>query len=172
MRARRVLPALAVVIALTAASCSSGSETGIRPDLPPVSEGGPMPAVTVWDVGAQDWTQLSDFAPSGRPLLVWFWAPHCSACAAEAPGMVAFAEEYDGEIDVVGLGTQDDAEMAAEFVDRHDVPFPMLWDEGFDSWAAFGVTAQPATVLISADGEALGGWLGELPESEIDSLLA
>jgi thiol-disulfide isomerase/thioredoxin len=174
-RARRVVLGLAASTALVASACSTASsvETGERPDLPVAPAASDvLPAVTVWDVGAQEWVQFANLLPSDRPLLVWFWAPHCPACAREAPEMVAFAEEWEGKVDVVGLGTQDDAAMAQTFVDRHDIGFPMLWDESFESWVAFGVNAQPATVLFSGDGEPLGGWLGPMPTPEVEALLA
>jgi hypothetical protein len=48
----------------------------------------------------------------------------------------------------------------------------MLWDESFESWMMLGVTSQPAAVLLSPDGEALGGWLGMYPEDEVLELSA
>lgn len=173
----RLLGVLGVTVVL-AAACGSGGgsgETGARPDIAPSAEAAaesPLPEVTVWDVGESDWVQFADYLPGEKPLLVWFWAPHCSACAAEAPGMVAFAEEHGDEIDIVGLGTQDDPGEAATFVDRHSIPFPMLWDETFETWQSLGVTAQPAVALFAADGEMLGGWMGGLPEQEVLGLTA
>jgi peroxiredoxin len=68
---------------------------------------------------------------------------------------------------VIGLGTQDSFGEAEEFVDRYGTTFTMLWDETFESWQAFGVTAQPAAILFSADGRPLQGWLGPFPEDEV-----
>ena len=48
----------------------------------------------------------------------------------------------------------------------------MYWDETFESWTAFGIASQPAAVLLSADGEPLGGWLGRFPEDEVLQLAA
>ena len=181
-RARRPTPSAwrlaigATVLAVLAAGCASGErtvDTGARPDLPPSAEAAtsPLPPVAVWDVGDSDWVQFADLLPSDKPLLVWFWAPHCPACAGEAPDMVAFAEEHGDVVDIVGLGTQDTAGEAATFVGRHGIPFPMLWDESFETWRAFGITSQPAVALFSAEGDLLGGWLGAMPEDEVLSLV-
>ena len=69
---------------------------------------------------------------------------------------------------MIGLGTQDSGDEAAEFVrDRSTHSVPMYWDETYESWAAFGITGQPAAVLLSADGEPLAAWRGAFPEDEV-----
>ena len=130
---RRRLVAVAAAIGLLVAGCGGSGKVGVgsQPDLA---------GITVWDASAERDVALADALATDGPTLVWFWAPHCPACAAEAPHVVAFAEDQAGEVTVVGLGTQDDAAMAAEFIERHDIPFTMLWDETFESWQAFGIT--------------------------------
>ena len=74
---------------------------------------------------------------------------------------------------MIGLGTQDDGDFAVEFVESREVySFPMYWDETFESWLAFGVASQPAAVLLSPDGEVLGGWLGMFPTDDVLELAA
>lgn len=74
---------------------------------------------------------------------------------------------------VVGLGTQDDPDQAVDFVEQGgNTSFPMLWDESFETWSAFGISAQPAAVLLAGDGSVLGGWLGPFPEDEVLRLAA
>ena len=74
---------------------------------------------------------------------------------------------------MIGLGTQDTAELGVSFVESTGTfSFPMYWDESFATWAAFGITAQPAAVLLGGDGTVLGGWLGGFPEDEVLDLAA
>ena len=74
---------------------------------------------------------------------------------------------------MIGLGTQDSADDAAEFVSQYgNHSFPMYWDETFQSWAEFGIQSQPAAALLAPDGSVLGGWLGAFPEDEVLSLAA
>ena len=74
---------------------------------------------------------------------------------------------------MIGLGTQDDTDLAVDFVEKGGtVSFPMYWDETFISWQVFGIRSQPAAALLSADGEVLGGWLGRFPEDEVLRLAA
>ncbi len=74
---------------------------------------------------------------------------------------------------MIGLGAQDDGPYAVDFVEsRTTYSFPMYWDETFDSWLAFGVSSQPAAVLLSPDGEVLGSWRGMFPVDEVLDLAA
>ncbi len=89
-------------------------------------------------------------------------------CRREAPGVEQFARDHGDQIRVIGLGTQDSADEGIDFIrDTGTYSFPMYWDETFESWAAFGITAQPAAVLFSPDGQVLDGWLGGFPDDEV-----
>ena len=69
---------------------------------------------------------------------------------------------------VVGLGTQDNLEYAADFIEvTGTVSFPMLWDPSFESWIHFGIPGQPAGVLLDADGSVIDAWLGPIPEDRV-----
>jgi hypothetical protein len=68
---------------------------------------------------------------------------------------------------VVGLGTQDSLGEAEDFAENFGTTFTMLWDESFESWIELGVTAQPAAVVLSPDGQILAGWLGGFPEDTV-----
>lgn len=74
---------------------------------------------------------------------------------------------------MIGLGTQDSAEEAVDFVERGGThSFPMYWDETFVSWEVFGITSQPAAALLSPDGEVLAAWLGAFDQAEVLRLTA
>ena len=49
---------------------------------------------------------------------------------------------------------------------RHGVTFPMVWDRGFESWDAFGIQGQPASILLSGTGQEIKRWIGALDKSE------
>ncbi len=68
---------------------------------------------------------------------------------------------------MVGLGTQDSLPEARDFVTRYKISFQMLWDDGFDSWRALEIAAQPAAVLFSATGKEIKRWQGSFPEDEV-----
>jgi len=68
---------------------------------------------------------------------------------------------------VIGLGTQDSLAEAREFAADRGTTFPMLWDESFQSWIELGVTSQPTSVLFTADGTIIAGWVGRIPEEQV-----
>lgn len=72
---------------------------------------------------------------------------------------------------MIGLGTQDTLGEAEEFVKNYrTTSFTMLWDESFETWAAFGIASQPAALLFSADGRFVQGWMGPFPADQVISL--
>lgn len=74
---------------------------------------------------------------------------------------------------MIGLGTQDDPDLAVDFVERGGThSFPMHWDETFLSWDVFGTRSQPAAALLGPDGKVLTGWLGPFPEDDVLRLAA
>ena len=150
-RLRAALPAVALVAALT--SCGAGAAAGSAGTTGRAGTPGPVvPVVTGTTV---DGEQL-DLAAHvrGGPAVLWFWAPWCPVCAAEADDVAAQAAASGDEVTFVGVGAHDDAEAVREFVDRHGLGgFEHLVDEDGAVWERFGISGQPAYAFISADGE-------------------
>ncbi len=100
---------------------------------------------------------VADLAGGEKPVLVWFWAPHCPYCNAEAANVERFAKRNADRVQVVGLGTQDSVEEAQQFVREHGLKTPrMLYDTSFASWQQLGIRSQPAAMLFDRDGVARG----------------
>jgi thiol-disulfide isomerase/thioredoxin len=124
----------------------------------------------VTDIKTGQPVALASFLDGKKPLLVWFWAPHWPACNGEAPGVEQFARQNADKINVLGLGTQDDLDQAKAFQTKHDISaVKLVWDSTGQSWAKLNIPAQPAWMLIKADGTIVSGELGAIP---YDNLLA
>jgi thiol-disulfide isomerase/thioredoxin len=90
---------------------------------------------------------------AGKPAVLWFWAPWCPNCQAEAPAIAEAAKSVAGSVSFVGVAAQDDVSKMREFVSEYEVgAFPHLADTDAAVWKRFGVTYQPAYAFISADG--------------------
>ncbi len=132
---------------------SGGSTTGAAPPA------GSARNKTLFDVdvvrvSSGQTTNLEQLSKEGKPTLLWFWAPHCSICRAEAPKVLAFAAEHGDDIQIIGLGAQDSYAQAEGFLeDTGTQGLEMVWDKTGSSWVHYEVTNQPTVIVVGADGE-------------------
>ena len=108
----------------------------------------------------------------GKPKLAWFWAPHCSTCRGEAPDLDDFMAANGDRVDMVGIGSRDDYELAEDFLDDTGVVnFPLYWEETGQSWVDNAVAAQPYMILF-VDGEDVERWPGGASVRQLEDALA
>ncbi len=87
----------------------------------------------------------------GKPVVLWFWAPWCPTCRAQAPAVSELATTYSGEVAVVGVGgLADDADIR-DYASTVDGPTHLIDPDGV-LWRHFEVTAQSTYVVVDADG--------------------
>lgn len=108
----------------------------------------------------------------GQDVVLWFWAPWCAWCNAEAPRVDALSTEFAGEVEIVGVaGVSDEASMQ-DFVDRHELGhITHLADLDGHFWFNLDVTYQPWWMFINDDGEVFLNWQGRLSEEEIRAVM-
>ena len=69
---------------------------------------------------------------------------------------------------MIGLGTQDDLRQAQSFLTKHQISsVKLLWDATGTSWVKLNVAAQPAWMLIAADGTVKRTTFGAIPYDDI-----
>lgn len=101
---------------------------------------------------------LGDLTAAGDFILYFYPADFTPVCTAEA---CAFRDDYDGLAEVglaiVGVSPQS-VESHRRFVERYELPFPLLADAGGQVIRAYGVSGplgfgvRRVTFLIGADG--------------------
>ncbi|MFC4857070.1 redoxin family protein [Actinophytocola glycyrrhizae] len=100
-----------------------------------------------------DGKEFSGESLAGKPAVLWFWAPWCPNCQAEAPTIAAAARSA-GDVEFVGVAAQDEVPAMREFVQRYDLgSFTHIADTDAAVWKRFGVTYQPAYAFVSSDGK-------------------
>lgn len=121
--------------------------------------------------------KLSDHA--GKVVLLNFWATWCPPCVVETPQLDSvYRKVMSKGVEFVGIDTKDDRGAAKAFVKRHDISYPMVFDQPGRTLVKLGniPASLPFTVLIDKAGKVAAVYLGILTpkdvEPPIDKLLA
>jgi thiol-disulfide isomerase/thioredoxin len=169
-RNARAHAVLAAIAALALAACAPAPEAStpapretldqiVAPD--PTSTPDPTPApgpVVVPDhldftAMTLDGRSFEGASLLGQPTIIWFWAPWCPNCKAEAPAILDALDELPDGVQAIGIPGQSDVAAMQKFVDDYGLgAMPQIVDADGTLWANFLVAYQPATVLIAADG--------------------
>lgn len=113
----------------------------------------------------------------GNVVVLNVWGSWCAPCRAEAPALVAVANETaDDGVAFVGVNTRDTTTAAQAFEDEFDVPYPSVVDTDGRRLLAFRDTLPPAaipsTLVIDRDGNMAARVLGEISETSLAALVA
>ncbi|WP_062305500.1 redoxin domain-containing protein [Demequina subtropica] len=96
-----------------------------------------------------------------RDVILWFWAPWCPTCFAEAGEISAALPQLPDGIEVIGMaGMSDDLDYMKQFVDDADVGgMTHVVDLDGALWRRFDVVSQATILVIDDSGDAytLGG---------------
>jgi thiol-disulfide isomerase/thioredoxin len=86
---------VALVFVVSACTSAGGGSGGASADGTPAPGGGPDGADTALDFHGPtvDGQEFDGAALAGTPVVLWFWAPWCTICRAEAPDVAAVAAE-------------------------------------------------------------------------------
>lgn len=108
---------------------------------------------------------LSDL-PDG-PVVLNFFASWCPTCIAEMPDFETVYQNFAGEVNFLGLATQDRVENAVQLVEETGVTYQVGNDQNGDVFALFGGLGMPTTVFLDADHVVTSVHTGVL---DVDSL--
>ena len=149
----RRAPILLASLALLAAACSGGAASG--------TDATGAPSFTAPQLGGGE---LSSAALEGKDTVLWFWAPWCTSCRAEAPEVVAVAEAMGDRVQVIGVAGRGEVPAMEGFVrDTGTGGLTHVVDADGTIWASYDVFAQPAFAFVDDSGEVevFVGGLGE-----------
>ncbi len=111
----------------------------------------------------------------GKPLLVNFWARWCPPCRAEIPELIRFSQAHKGEIEVIGIGIEDNAALTKAFAREYGMSYPVFVakDKGFPLLQALGNPrgGLPYTLFIDRNGRVIQTKLGLITKADLDAAL-
>jgi cytochrome c biogenesis protein CcmG/thiol:disulfide interchange protein DsbE len=107
----------------------------------------------------------------GKPVVLNFWASWCVPCKDEAPMLSRAAETYGDRVEFVGVDVRDARSDALAFVEAEGLDYVHVRDEDETIYRDFGLTGQPETFFIDAEGVIVEHVNGPLPEDALDQLI-
>ncbi len=89
----------------------------------------------------------------GQVVLINFWASWCGPCRQEMPILDRLHQRYeDTGFAVLGVNVEGEVAPAKKIVDKTNVTFPVLIDEGQSVSELYELEAMPSTVVVDRDG--------------------
>ena len=155
-----VVPALLLVAVLAVAVLKAGS-------LPQVGDAAPDFEAPLLE--GEGTLALADL--EGKPVVLNFWASWCVPCKDEAPMLSRAAEIYGDRVEFVGVDVRDARSDALAFVEAEGLDYTHVRDEDETIYRDFGLTGQPETFFIDAEGVIVEHVNGPLPEDALDQLI-
>lgn len=97
-----------------------------------------------------DVVKLSEL--KGEKVILNFWASWCPPCREEMPEMQEFHDNYQDEIHVIAVNSNEKDEEVIEFLDEFGYTFPSPLDRDGSVTNDYGVLSLPTTYFINSEG--------------------
>lgn len=111
-------------------------------------------------------------AMRGRYVVLNFFATWCVPCQREHPELREFADEAEGEAEVVAVIFDDDPGRVKRFFEQRGGDWPVLDDPEGKVALDYGVRGPPESFLIAPNGVVVSRIVGEVTTEGLTSLVA
>ena len=146
-----------LLVILTIVSALAWAGTYMFPPAPPI------PSETEFVL--LDGTKKTLQSLRGRPVLVSFWATTCPPCLEELPDLIQLYKDWHPQgLEMIAVAMPYDPPIRVqEFVQRHNIPYPVALDvQGVVTSAFGGVPFVPAAFIIDPNGKTELSYTGRL----------
>jgi peroxiredoxin len=129
--------------------------------------GATPPAAQVQDLDGNP-VSLSQYV-GRRPVLIEFWATWCEQCEALLPRMLAAHRRFGTQMEfiVVGVGVNQSRNSMRRHLERHAMPFRLVYDAGGAAVRAFQAPSTSYVVVLDAAGRVV--YTGVGPDQDIEA---
>jgi len=118
-----------------------------------------------------DGTVFSTADHTDQVVVVNVWATWCPPCRIELPGFVELQNEWTGDVQFVGLATdQQGARVVKPFAEEQGLNYPQI-ASGALAYRHFPGEAVPRTYVIDTNGDIRYEHVGFMPKSTLDRVL-
>lgn len=113
-----------------------------------------VPAALDFDAPTVGGGTFSGASLVGQDSVLYFWAPWCTVCRAEAPSLPGVASEFDGQATFYGVaGLSPDVNAMQGFVDDTGTgDLTHIADTEGGIYTGFGVSSQTTFAFVNDDG--------------------
>ncbi|MEZ4516395.1 MAG: redoxin domain-containing protein [Chloroflexota bacterium] len=94
----------------------------------------------------------------GQPVLIDFWDYTCVNCLRTLPYLKRWYERYNPlGLTIIGIHSPEFGfgrltQEARAAIAEHEIPYPILLDNGYENWERFANKAWPSKYLVDSDG--------------------
>ena len=113
-----------------------------------------VPAALDFEAPTVDGGTFAGASLVGQDSVLYFWAPWCTVCRAEAPALPGVADEFDGEATFYGVAglSPDVAAMQGFVADTGTGDLTHIADTDGSIYTGFGVSSQTTFAFVNDDG--------------------
>ncbi len=115
--------------------------------------GAPAPDFDLLRIGSAEGAPTFRLADHrGKLVVVDFWATWCAPCRESFPRYEVLAKQRAGDVVFVGISVDEDPEGIPQFIEETGVTFPVVWDEGQSTSAAYSPPTMPTSYVLDRNG--------------------
>ena len=139
--------------------------------IPDAVRDGKVVAAPLWTRDRVDTTgTLSLASLRGKVVVLNFWQSYCAPCTHEARTLANAARDWEEKgVVFVGVDVQDFRSKALKFLERFDIDYPIVKDNG-SLVGHYGVIGYPETFFIDTKGRLVPKWhiIGPVTRADLD----
>jgi len=155
-----------VLVALAVIGIFEPARLQAQDDQIGIAHGATPPAVTIEDLDGRP-VSLSEHVGT-KPVVIEFWATWCPLCERLFPALEAAHRRHGAAVDfvVIAVAVNQSQRSIRRHLERHPLPFRVLWDTEGRATRAFQAPSTSYVVALDATGRVVYTGVGAQQDIE------